>query len=58
MRRVLGLRLQEFAQRFHIPLDALMDWERGPSVPDTATRAYLRGIARNPEAVAKAPKPF
>jgi putative transcriptional regulator len=57
MRRVLGLTQMEFAQRFHIPIEALMEWERGKSEPDQATRAYLRVIARNPEAVAEALKP-
>jgi putative transcriptional regulator len=57
MRRALGLTQEEFAERFHIPLGTLRDWEQGKSKPDQAARAYLRGIARNPRAVAEALKP-
>jgi putative transcriptional regulator len=57
MRRALGLTQEEFAGRFHIPLGTLRDWEQGKSEPDQAARAYLRVIARNPEAVVKALKP-
>ena len=57
MRRALGLTQEEFAERFHIPLGTLRDWEQGKSEPDRAARAYLRVIARNPQAVAEALKP-
>jgi putative transcriptional regulator len=54
IRRALGLTQEEFAGRFHIPLDKLSDWEQGIPAPDQSARAYLTVIARNPEAVRKA----
>jgi putative transcriptional regulator len=54
MRRALRLTQEEFAQRFHIPLGTLRDWEQGKTQPDQAARAYLRVIARNPKAVLEA----
>jgi putative transcriptional regulator len=54
MRRALHLTQEEFAQRFHIPLGTLRDWEQGKTQPDQAARAYLRVIARNPKAVLEA----
>jgi putative transcriptional regulator len=40
-----------FAERFHINLRTLQDWEQARRVPDQVARAYLRVIERNPEAV-------
>ncbi|HEX5998216.1 MAG TPA: helix-turn-helix domain-containing protein [Hyphomicrobiaceae bacterium] len=54
MRRALHLTQEEFATRFHIPLGTLRDWEQGKTAPDQAARAYLKVIARNPEAVLEA----
>jgi putative transcriptional regulator len=54
MRRALGLTQEEFAAHFHIPLGTLRDWEQGKSAPDSCARAYLRVIAKIPEAVAGA----
>jgi putative transcriptional regulator len=54
IRRALGLSQEEFAERFHIPLGTLRDWEQGRKNPDTAARAYLRVIGRNPAAVVEA----
>jgi putative transcriptional regulator len=54
MRKALGLTQEEFATRFHIPLGTLRDWEQGKSEPDTCARAYLKVIARNPNAVTEA----
>jgi putative transcriptional regulator len=54
MRRALRLTQEEFAARFRIPLGTLRDWEQGKTEPDQAARAYLRVIARIPEAVAQA----
>jgi putative transcriptional regulator len=54
MRRALRLTQEEFAVRFRIPLGTLRDWEQGKTEPDQAARAYLRVIARIPEAVAAA----
>jgi putative transcriptional regulator len=57
IRRALGLSQEEFAARFHIPLGTLRDWEQGRKDPDTAARAYLRVIGRNPTAVIEALRP-
>ena len=54
IRRALGLTQEEFAERFHIALGTLRDWEQGAAVPDQSARAYLTVIARDPEAVRKA----
>ena len=54
IRRALGLSQEEFSARFHIPLGTLRDWEQGRKDPDTAARAYLRVIGRNPQAVLEA----
>ncbi len=54
IRRALGLSQEEFAEKFHIPIGTLRDWEQGRKVPDTAARAYLRVISHNPAAVTQA----
>jgi putative transcriptional regulator len=54
IRRALGLTQEQFAERFHIPLGTLHDWEQGAAQPDQSARAYLTVIARDPEAVDKA----
>jgi len=57
IRRALGLSQEDFAARYHIPLGTLRDWEQGRVEPDQAARAYLKVIAREPEAVSEALKP-
>lgn len=57
IRRALGLSQEEFAERFHIPLGTLRDWEQGRKDPDAAARAYLVVIRRNPTAVSEALHP-
>ncbi|KOP23711.1 XRE family transcriptional regulator [Hapalosiphon sp. MRB220] len=54
MRRALQLTQEEFAARYHIPLDTLRDWEQGRSEPDQTAQAYLKAIAANPEAIYQA----
>jgi putative transcriptional regulator len=54
IRRAMALTQEEFAARYAIPLSTLRDWEQGRSEPDQSTRAYLKVIARDPEAVLKA----
>jgi putative transcriptional regulator len=54
LRRALEPTQEEFARRYHIPLGTLRDWEQGRSEPDQPARAYLKVIARNPKAIAKA----
>jgi putative transcriptional regulator len=51
IRRALGLSQEAFSTQFHIPLGTLRDWEQGRKEPDTAARAYLKVIGRNPAAV-------
>ena len=54
LRRALGLTQEEFADRYHIPLGTLRDWEQGRCEPDQPARAYLAVIAGAPEAVQRA----
>jgi len=54
LRRALGLTQEQFAERFHIPLGTLRDWEQGRTEPDQPARAYLKVIAVDPEAVRRA----
>ena len=54
VRRALGLTQEDFAARYHIPLGTLRDWEQGRAKPDQAGLAYIRAIAGDPDAVAKA----
>lgn len=54
LRRALGLTQEEFAARFQIPLGTLRDWEQGRTEPDQPARAYLRAIAGDAHAVARA----
>ena len=54
LRRALNLTQQEFAERYHIPLGTLRDWEQGRTEPDQPARAYLTVIARDPEGVRRA----
>src|SRR5271170_1510754 len=51
IRRALDLTQEQFAERYHIPLGTLRDWEQGRAEPDQPTRAYLTLIARDPEHV-------
>jgi DNA-binding transcriptional regulator YiaG len=54
MRAELDLTQEQFALRFGFDLDALQNWEQGRRKPDRAISAYLRVIARNPDAAARA----
>ena len=58
VRRALGLTQEEFANQFHIPIGTLRDREQGRNVPDKAAEAYLRVIARDPDAVRRALAPM
>ena len=51
LRRALGLKQEEFAARYQIPIGTLRDWEQGRVMPDQTARAYLRVIARDPDLV-------
>ena len=54
LRQRLGLSQAAFADRFHINLRTLQDWEQARRVPEDIARAYLRVIERDPAAVAAA----
>ncbi len=54
VRRALKLSQEQFAAAFHIPIGTIRDWEQGRYQPDAAARAYLRVIAREPNAVRRA----
>lgn len=56
IRRMLKLSQEEFAQQFQIPIGTLRDWEQRRKEPDAAARAYLKVIARAPDAVRQALK--
>ena len=58
IRRVLKLSQEEFANRFHIPIGTLKDWEEGRQEPDAAAKAYLRVIAHEPDTVSRALEPL
>ena len=51
LRQKLRLSQAAFAQLFAIPLATLKDWEQGRRSPDAPSRAYLRVIEKNPNAV-------
>jgi putative transcriptional regulator len=54
IRQAFGLTQEEFSARYRIPLGTLRGWEQGRSEPDQPARAYLRVIAAEPAASAKA----
>jgi DNA-binding transcriptional regulator YiaG len=54
LRKRLRVSQAVFAARYGIPLATLRDWEQGRRTPDMTAQAYLRVIAREPEAVRRA----
>ena len=56
LRTMLKLTQQQFADRFHLPLGTVRDWELGAHRPDKAAQVLLTVIARDPDAVARALK--
>jgi putative transcriptional regulator len=58
IRRALKLTQEEFAAQFHIPIGTLRDWEQDRNAPDKAAQAYLRVIAKDPDAVRRALGPL
>ncbi len=56
IRRALQMTQEQFAAEYSIPIGTLRDWEQERAEPDAPARAYLRAIAGNAEAVAKALK--
>jgi putative transcriptional regulator len=56
IREKTGLSQNQFADRFGFNPRTLQEWEQGRAKPDSAIRAYLTVIARNPAAVEDALK--
>ncbi|WP_411904172.1 helix-turn-helix domain-containing protein [Methylorubrum thiocyanatum] len=54
IRRQLGLTQAVFASRYGFPVGTLRDLEQKRARPDASTRAYLKVISREPEAVQRA----
>lgn len=50
----LKMTQEEFSIRYGLTLARVRDWEQGRSSPDSAARAYLTVIEREPKAVARA----
>jgi putative transcriptional regulator len=50
IRQRLGLPQAEFARRFGFSPRAVREWEQGRRKPESAARAYLLVIARDPKA--------
>jgi len=54
LRAKLGLSQADFADRYGFSRRTLQEWEQGRTEPDSAVRAYLTVIERNPRAVERA----
>ena len=54
VREKSGLSQSQFAERYGFNPRTIQDWEQGRTKPDSAVRAYLMVIERNPGAVEKA----
>jgi putative transcriptional regulator len=54
IRSKLGLSQAEFLRRYALSPRSLQKWEQGRRRPESAVRAYLTVMDRNPEAVEKA----
>ena len=54
IRRRVKMSQSEFSHAFGISKRALQEWEQGGRLPDSAARAYLKVIAKEPTAVRRA----
>lgn len=54
LRSQLRMTQEVFALRYGFTLARVRDWEQGRSPPDSAARAYLKVIQKEPEAVERA----
>ena len=50
VRRLLGFSQSEFAERIHVSLDTLRNWEQGKRCPTGAAKALLKVLDKAPEA--------
>ena len=53
LRFKLKLSREEFASRYHIPIETVRGWERGMVEPDAVAKSLLELIAADPVGVAK-----
>jgi putative transcriptional regulator len=53
-RTALGLSQTDFANRFHVPVGTLRDWEQARATAPDFAIAYVRVIHLHPDLVAKA----
>lgn len=53
MRLDMGLTREQFAARYHVPIETLEGWERGTVEPDAVARAFLALIAADPDGAAR-----
>jgi putative transcriptional regulator len=54
IRTDLSMTQEEFAALFNLDLDTLQNWEQGRRTPDRTAQSYLRVIAREHKAAARA----
>ena len=54
IRKHVGMSQAEFSRAYRISKRALQEWEQGGRQPDSAARAYLTVIAKEPTAVRRA----
>jgi putative transcriptional regulator len=54
IREGMGLSQEAFAERYHLSLRTLQEWEQLRRVPDGPARALLQIIEREPEVAARA----
>jgi putative transcriptional regulator len=54
IRKRMNLSQSRFADRFHIPVATLRDWEQARRQPDAAVWAYIQVIDHEPDAVLRA----
>jgi putative transcriptional regulator len=54
LRRAQGLTQEEFSARYGLPVAMIRDWERGRRLPNSAARALLQIIKKDPKAAAQA----
>jgi putative transcriptional regulator len=54
IRKRVKMSQTEFARAYHISKRALQEWEQGGRQPDSAARAYLTVIAKEPGVVRRA----
>jgi len=54
IRKRVGMSQAEFSRAYRISKRALQEWEQGGRQPDSAARAYLTVIAKEPAVVRRA----